>query len=359
MGERFQPIKRSAPLDGGENIGAISTPWKKARFGINGIQPASLTLNNVRSDLQPRFQMKAPDASAPSSLSMGFSPSVTNLGNTMIYQGYDNFTNSRVVLFRMSSGTVPNAGLDQFQQVIITRKVDIKLNERTMVHPHASIHEDSWRYDMFNIVAWNYQQHLSERIKGYKSSPRNTDPIPDADAVWKKWWLDGIASNEQDGTPIPYIAGAGIKKTQRFKGINLCISGRATVLNIWGGNLRKGTKLYLILKKVYRSSGEYVLGDSRDTVKRVNISSDFDTKGDDVSTCLPFQLVPYAHYKYTTPPLEEIIYKDENGIKCIGRVIYVGKSNTNVVGANVKSDEVCTDFSRILTCGSIEIFFNA
>jgi hypothetical protein len=217
----------------------------------------------------------------------------------------------------------------QPMMVIITRKNPEKVGSRVK------------QYIMVNIPGFNY-------IMAAQYDPK-TMGTKDAVDIWQEWFVDGIVRTEEGHDELHYHQEK--EKERRF---NLYQKAETSTFNIWGNSIRKGTRLYLIFKQVklpntvkYDMSGT---GQNTKIIKNEYPNEDF----------CPFQIVPWAHYKYDYPPSQELEYIDNNGITQTGVAIYIGTSNSDLSYNSTYLNDTFTDVTKsvasIVSRGKIEVF---
>lgn len=143
------------------------------------------------------------------------------------------------------------------------------------------------------------------------------------------WKLNGVqevvkGNEDKYGRPL---------KTGEDSHTTCVIHGHCYVINYWGIEARKGTKLFFIAKRVDReddgiipieekSSGPYVMGVNYNKGERWGLTNKEAKEHGIVKR--PFQILPWAKAGMDYPPLEDRKYIDNNGMTRYGSVIFVG-----------------------------------
>ena len=150
----------------------------------------------------------------------------------------------------------------------------------------------------------------------------------EADDIFKLWAPVGVVKNE--AAPVRPRMG---QERMGSRMVNLVVGFRVKTFNIWAGDIEIGTRLFFICKKVDASEEED--------------SSDRWSTGKRVKGTKYWKIFPYADKRYQTPPMEELVYTDEHGLKRLGAFVCAGfaseKSNwghDSVAGSQRKGDQV-------------------
>jgi hypothetical protein len=129
--------------------------------------------------------------------------------------------------------------------------------------------------------------------------------------------IDGIAIHQFGGDDHRGYAEVG---QQRINIQTITQSGLTNdALKLWGSNIRNGTKLYLVVKRVRREQlpEQYYLDSSSDKGKDpANPAQGFVRN--------PFQVIPWCSTVDDTPPPRELEYVDDDGIPQKGGYYYIG-----------------------------------
>ncbi len=217
--------------------------------------------------------------------------------------------------------------------VIIQKNTKHPISERNSKESH--------RYVVLNLPGWNYMQGKLQKL------PLVWDSVKTAEEVWEKWAVEGIVRTEEGQDEAPHHDQVG-----RERMVNATMWGYAYTYNIWGNNVRPGTTLWLILKQI-ETSGYYSLNTYAKDVQNL------DLKGNPELTDKPFQLIPWAHYNYTRPPLDVLMYYDEFNRRQIGKAIYIGRSETGTMGSGQeKTNEIMTSLKSMLELKKMFVYVN-
>lgn len=166
---------------------------------------------------------------------------------------------------------------------------------------------ESRKYTVYPIQFWNYLEHKKQRI------PQSRDDIKTPAEHWKDYSIYG---------GVKHVTGVNNEYTLRQldkseTSLTTTIRGQSYMFNIWGNQIKSGTRLYLILKKVV-SQGKYRLDP---------LVADLNVVDLNVYTDRPYQLIPWCSLKDDYPPLDALKFYDEFGFEHIGLVIYVGRAD--------------------------------
>lgn len=168
------------------------------------------------------------------------------------------------------------------------------------------------RYSMLNIPAWNYMNAKLEK------KPHNPEEVITAEKKWEEWTIEGVVRTEEGQEEKDYKDELGKERL-----INTIIRGYAHVHNAWSKNIKSGTNLYLILKKIKQKAHKI---DPYSSV--INDASPPTSTNNGNITEIPFQLISWADSRYDIPPDSELEYEDEFGVRHRGKYIYVGSVET-------------------------------
>ena len=132
------------------------------------------------------------------------------------------------------------------------------------------------------------------------------------------------------------------------------IQGPILTMNVWGENVKPGTPLYFILKKVDNPPSAYVIDPNGQHAKRVQTSA---------RKRLPrksFQLIPYANDIHTRPPSSQVNYIDEDGTLKRGIRLCVGKAQypPHVRNANASASSAYNAHAMVIAAGQIWIMLD-
>lgn len=133
--------------------------------------------------------------------------------------------------------------------------------------------------------------------------------LTDAQDVLAMWRPIGVFKNE--GAPDRRGIDA-VKSLSRL--VNVVTAHRAKTFNIWGGDIRNGTKLFFICKKVLRKTDEK-------SVQKV------------------WTIYPFADRLHEVPPLSELMYEDDEGVMRVGAYCRVGFSVQNETSYTISSKD--------------------
>ncbi len=241
-------------------------------------------------------------------------------------------TNHRVNYSKISRGFKTNImeTLQMHMLVITAKEVkDPALTRRS---------GESRRYTQLNVPAWNYC------IARTQKRAETFNDVKLADDIWKKWTVEGIVVSEE-GQEEPHHR----DEIGKERLLNNTIRGYVYAFNIWGDNVRAGTKLWLILKQV-PIDGIFVLNTFGAEPQNI------DMKNPEVST-RPFQLIPWAHHAYDSPPDSELIYEDDFGFRHRGKTIYVGRAERGTYKLGERhTGEMSRSVQTIIAQGQIFMF---
>jgi hypothetical protein len=152
-------------------------------------------------------------------------------------------------------------------------------------------------------------------------------PFEDAVGDWKLNGVLEVVKSNEDKYGRPLYTGDDAHTTS-------VIYGYTYIINYWGNQARKGTKLYFIAKRVDRendsiipienkSSGPYIMGVNKENSERWGLTNK--QAKDNGIVKRPFQIIPWAKSGMEHPSLEDREYIDNNGMKRYGSVMYVGR----------------------------------
>lgn len=160
------------------------------------------------------------------------------------------------------------------------------------------------------------------------------------------WNFFGVVSNEEGENNKSSTR----RQSSTQRSLNVIVKGKCTCYNIWHSDITTGTKLFLILKKVFiRNQTTYILSQERKKVLELSTKEE----GQSTEGGFVFQYVPYADKKRDYPPIEDIMGDDNS----LGKVFYIGKvSDIQSYSSKIKSIEKSRDINKIVTSELIEIF---
>lgn len=242
---------------------------------------------------------------------------------------------------------------NQRYQLLITRR------EETPTGATMRRGEQSRRYVMLNIAAWNYFQAMREQM------PASAATVPTAIDTWHgkagktdAWTVEGVVRYEEgdDDSGNHWPRGYTQGDERLF---NCTVVGHQYTYNTWDTNkVETGTRLYLILKKGATRTN---LDDFSVHPARAMRRGRTDFRPDENITDRPFQLFFYADCRYDTPPQSALEYEDEFGNMHLGLAIYVGRvADSNVSMKTARADSKPEmRVADILTKPMFYIFFGA
>ncbi len=169
------------------------------------------------------------------------------------------------------------------------------------------------RYTMLNVPAWNYMKAKFEK------NPNNPEEVKNAEQIWEDWTIEGVVRSEEGQEEKDYKDELGKERL-----INTIVRGYAHVHNAWPKNIKSGTNLYLILKKIKQKA--HKIDPYSSVINDTSPSTTSTNNGNITET--PFQLISWADSRYDIPPDSELEYEDEFGVRHRGKYIYIGSVET-------------------------------
>jgi hypothetical protein len=173
-------------------------------------------------------------------------------------------------------------------------------------------------YSCFDPSSFNYLFALyDDQTKGKLASQ-----------IWENWTVGGVGVTDND------------QKMKVFRGVNrgrpvvMAKQGFLKVVNYWGNEVRKGSRLYLIFKRKkipYNTSFE--LGRDSASFRQL----DQTMKPANEKDFRPFQIVPWSGFN--PPPSSETEYEDYDGEIQDGVWIQVGKSDDDLTLSYITINE--------------------
>lgn len=215
-----------------------------------------------------------------------------------------------------------------------------------------------WEMSMAEV---NYNLQATE----YVDFDENGDPMGDQEfsEVMGYWKFDGIINND-DGNVNLY----GYDNRMNSDSLQAIYKyNHAFVFNYWGPEAINGTFLFFIYKRVDRTKlplkpNYYVMGVTDRVTKSaipLRSSDDNDLGAKDIGLVdKPFQIIPWARYGHTVPPLSVLEYIDNHGIKRIASYKQVGvvsKGSSKAIKAG-HYNRASYDDSAAMKLPLIEIF---
>lgn len=242
---------------------------------------------------------------------------------------------------------------NQRYQLLITRREETPSTE-TMRRG-----EQSRRYVMLNVAAWNYFQAMREKM------PASAADVPSAIDIWHgkagktdAWTVEGVVRYEEGDDDSGHHTPRGYTQGDERQ-FNSTVMGHQYTFNTWGtDSVETGTRLYLVLKK---APHRVDLDDYSVHPMRAMRRGRTDFRPGENITEQPFQLFYYADARYDTPPKSVLEYEDEFGNTHLGLAIYVGRvADSNITMKNPRSgDKPEMRVADILTKPMFYIFFGA
>jgi hypothetical protein len=198
------------------------------------------------------------------------------------------------------------------------------------------------QFMMVNIPSFNYIMAML-----YDSKTNTKDALN----TWQDWFVDGIVRTEEG-----YDETHHHQEKEKERRFNIYQKAETSTFNVWGNNVRRGTSLFFIFKQVeLKNTVRYDMSGNNQNIGVVK------NEYPNEPFC-PFQLIPWAHYKYDYPPESELEYIDNQGITQRGVAIYIGKSNDGLSYAATYLNDTFTDVTKsvgsIFSRGKIKIFLD-
>lgn len=167
---------------------------------------------------------------------------------------------------------------------------------------------DDCLYSILDPVTWNYLHRVNSAILNAKYQN-------DAYKLWENWTFQGFGQTDDQQTLKTY------NQVYQNRAVVIAMQDYMIVTNSWGGDIRRGTKLFFILKqKVIPANTLYEIGFTRDDYRTISKTKN---EADEYA----FQLEPYAHWKHDFPPMSVLLYQTCDGETKRGVPIYVGISD--------------------------------
>ena len=188
------------------------------------------------------------------------------------------------------------------QLVITMREKQDPITKRTGM--------ESRRYSILNIPAANFL------LQQWEKMPTSEDEVLSARGLWKEWTIEGVVRTEEGQEE--HMSKDQVGRERIF---NVTVKGYAYVHNGWG-NVRSGTRLWLVLKK--RKPNEEIKHSPFSNATQNLDTSSVHTIGTKNKTNRPFQLAFWADPKLDTPPDSVLQYEDEFGNRHRGLALYIG-----------------------------------
>lgn len=219
----------------------------------------------------------------------------------------------------------------QVYQILMTRREGRQTGRRRG--------RESRRYTILNLPALNYFLAMDSKM------PVSPEDVTTAQDVLNEWHFEGVARTEQGKREMRHDREVGMERA-----FNSVVRGFAYTFNIFGTNVRTGTKLFLIVKKMPAPTEVGYKSRPWSDERIAAVSNG--------RTPLPFQFVPFGDWRYDAPPEEDLEYQDEFGFRRRGEYIYIGRAaNHSPVPPNFREvDKAYQDLTTILTMPQFFMF---
>lgn len=203
------------------------------------------------------------------------------------------------------------------------------------------------RYTVVNVPLFNYL------IRMEQERPKTPFDLKPPEEYWKDWTLDGVVTSSEGGDAFT----SDSRATEKI--YTLVTNGSVNTFNIWGDEIKPGTRLFFLFGKfqgvsdyfnVAPTAGPRWIEHMAKSMKQYRL--------DNGLTDRPYQLIPYADSRHQYPPEEALIYEDDFGLKKRALVIEVGIVDKMVPGSGSASGgwDMATDIAVINMQPQIQIF---
>ena len=236
-----------------------------------------------------------------------------------------------------------------------------ELNYQLVLH----MHNDSSRYDRMLSESMPVFRFLAQEEEDRESGMDVLVNLPTLNYILRSMSIENKTKTPYDIlnqwgfmgviTRIVRNEADSVKGYIEAMEATLRIQGPILTLNVWGENVKPGTPLYFILKKVDNPPSAYVLDPSGQHSKRVQTQR----------KKLPrksFQLIPYANDIHTRPPSNEVNYIDDDEAKSLkpGLRIYIGKAQypPHVRNAYASASSAYNAHAMVIAAGQIWILLD-
>ncbi len=169
---------------------------------------------------------------------------------------------------------------------------------------------ESRRYTTLNVPALNYFLAMRE------PTPASPEDVPTAQDILNEWHFEGVVVTEEGGRSLRQDSKVGMERT-----FNNVVRGFSYAFNVFGTNVRAGTRLFMIVKKRHITD--------HPGFKPKPWSDEIIGPHENGRTTRPFQFEFFGDWKYSEPPLHELVYVDEFGFRHLGAYIYLGTAANN------------------------------
>jgi len=194
------------------------------------------------------------------------------------------------------------------------------------------------RYTELNIVALNW--YLASTAK-MPASPADVEP---ASSVLDTWAFEGVVATEEGKTELIHHMESGMERV-----FNSTVRGPVSTHNVFGDNVKTGTKLFAIVKK---KTVDMALGFRVNPFTAVPLPVSGEARSH-----MPFQVSFFGDANYDEPPLSELLYHDEFGNPHYGAFTRIA------IAANVPSmvidpthiERSTQDFGSVIALPKFEI----
>lgn len=184
-------------------------------------------------------------------------------------------------------------------------------------------------YTIVNVPLWNHIQKLKEK------PPKTMDDVLEPKEVWNNWTISGVCENEEGQEELQTT-----NESERDRLLNIITRGEINLYATFGNNVKSGTPLYLILsKEKFRGENNALAEDIADGTQSGPANRrELSGRGPNSKlTNKPYQLRFWADYRYDRPPLSELIFEDEFGVRRLGEAIYIGRARDSSYNENIRS----------------------
>jgi hypothetical protein len=202
---------------------------------------------------------------------------------------------------------------EQRYQILIANK-DTTQEDELSKHPVGTTSIRKNR--AVSLATWNFISAITEPM------PNTPEEVRTPSQAIAGYTFKGPVISEFGQHVFYREKNFGRKRARMF---NSAFWGYVPVTNIWGEDIRPGTRLYLILKKVLKTPETYEVDAMGQSIRTYEFATKMGGSISDTITDRPFQLIPWANFEKYEPRKEDLEYFDEFGQKHLGMAIFVGE----------------------------------